>query len=314
MSERAWSVVRALGLTLVVVALSPVSPLVLVLVPMAIQLLAFRREHAWGLALAVFILVLVFGGLFGGGLEPMWYVERAWALLVGGGFAVATLAWRERSVVTRGLAATAGAFALIGLGALLRHDLLGQLDWRMGQELGRAAGLAYGWLSGEQGPVARELGTTIFRMFDWEVRLYPGFLTLASLAALGLGSYVTARMGDRVDALGPVRDFRFSDHLVWVVVVGLVLFLAPLGRVATRVGENLLVVMSGLYLLRGAGVLLWVGGAAITSGWVALFWTAVALLFYPVAFATALILGLGDTWLDLRRRLAAPPGPDQSSR
>lgn len=311
MSARAWALLRALALGAVVMALSPLSPLVLVLVPMAVQLLAFRRGDRWGLALALFVLVVAFAGLVQGRQEPMWYVGRGWALLLGGGFALASVRDKDRDLVTRGLQAMAAALAVVGLATLVRHGLLAELDWRMGQELGRAADLASGWIANEQGPVARELGSAIDRMLTWEVRLYPGFLALASLAALGVGSYVGARLGGREEALRPVREFRFSDHLVWVVVTGLVLFLAPLGDVASRAGENLLVLMSGLYLLRGTGVLLWVAGAAISSGWMAAAWAAVALLLYPVAFAAALVLGLGDTWLDLRRRLAPRPGPGE---
>ncbi|HKK28719.1 MAG TPA: DUF2232 domain-containing protein [Gemmatimonadota bacterium] len=309
MSPRGWSLVRALALAGAVLALSPVSPLVLVLVPLAVYLLAFRRQSPWAVALAIFVLAAAFQGLVTGMQGPMWYVERAWALLLGGAFALATVGRRERGLVTRGMTALAGALAVVGIAAIFRSGLLSELDWRMGQQLGRAASAASTWLSGDRGPMARELGSAIYRVFDWEVRLYPGFLALASLAALGVGSYVGARLSGRDEALGPVRDFRFSDHLVWLVVGGLVLFLAPLGDVAARVGENLLVLMSGLYLLRGAGVLLWVVGGAITSGWMALLWAAVAVLLYPVAFVAALVLGLGDTWLDLRRRLAAPPGP-----
>jgi len=311
-SARGWSLVRALALGVAVVALSPVSPLVLVLVPLAVELLAQRRRSAWGVILAVLILAMVFGGIVRGRQEPMWYLERGWALLVGGGFAVAGTGRRGRDLVTRGLAAMAGALVVMGLTGLVWHGFFARVDWRMGQELTRAAGLASTWLSGGQGPMARELGSAIDRMLGWEVRLYPSFLALASLCALGVGSYVVTRLGGREEALGPVREFRFSDHLVWLVVGGLVLFLAPLGDVASRVGENLLVLMSGLYLLRGTGVLLWVAGAVVTSGWMALAWAAVALLLYPLAFTAALVLGLGDTWLDLRRRLAARTGPGGS--
>ncbi|HKK08295.1 MAG TPA: hypothetical protein VKA44_05365, partial [Gemmatimonadota bacterium] len=72
MSARAWALLRALALGAVVMALSPLSPLVLVLVPMAVQLLAFRRGDRWGLALALFVLVVAFAGLVQGRQEPMW--------------------------------------------------------------------------------------------------------------------------------------------------------------------------------------------------------------------------------------------------
>lgn len=308
MTGRGWALVRALGLALVVAALSPLDPLVLVFVPLAIQVLAFRWDSRGGLVLAAAVLIVAFVGLSRSPSDPLWYVERAWALLLGGSFVVATLVWPRRGLVSRGLAATAAAFALVAVGTLVHHSLLSELDWRMGHDLVDKADVVSTWLQGRAGAGSGGFQTALYRAVTWEVRLYPGSLALASLAALGVGTYATARLTGRSDTPAPVRQFRFNDHLVWVLVGGMVLFLLPLGDVAARLGENALLVMAGLYLLRGAGILLWLGAAAITSVWSALLWAAVAVLLYPVGFTLALLLGLGDTWLDLRARLGAGSG------
>jgi hypothetical protein len=62
--------------------------------------------------------------------------------------------------------------------------------------------------------------------------------------------------------------------------------------------------MGGLYLLRGAAILLWIGAMAATSLWSAVLLAIAALFLYPVVLGTALVLGLSDTWLDLRSRLS----------
>ncbi len=299
---------RALALAVLVMALSPIDPLVLVFVPLALVLLAFRWDSLASVALAAAALAVAFAGVTHGPADPLWYVERAWAVLLGGAFVAVTLAWPHRGVVVRGLVATGTAFALVALASLVHHALLSEIDWRIGRDLADKAGVISTWLGSQPSARTHEFQSAMYRALGWEVRLYPGSLALASLAALGLGAYVTSRLGGEGEALAPVRDFRFNDHLVWVLVVGMVLFLLPLGDVAARLGENALLVMGGLYLLRGAGILLWLGAALVSSVWSGLLWGLLFVILYPVGITIALLVGLGDTWLDLRRRLALPPG------
>ncbi len=137
------------------------------------------------------------------------------------------------------------------------------------------------------------------------VALFPALLGVSSLAALG--SAVALRgwlAGDGGRAFGRLRRFRFSDHLVWVVLVGLVLVVAPLGGIADRVGVNALFFMGALYVVRGLAVFLsLIGGLSVTVGVVG---AIVAVLLYPLLIAIlaiVLLVGIGDTWLDLRSRL-----------
>jgi hypothetical protein len=112
------------------------------------------------------------------------------------------------------------------------------------------------------------------------------------------------RLSGRFRTPGPIREFRFSDHLIWLLIGGLALVVLPLGTLAFRVGENAALFMGGLYLLRGAAILLWIGAMAATSLWSAVLLAIAALFLYPVVLGTALVLGLSDTWLDLRSRLS----------
>lgn len=302
MSERGWSLLRAAGLAGAVILTAPVSPVVLVAVTAAVQLAAFRARDASSLAVAAALLALAFV-VPGAPGDPLWYAERGWALLVGGGFVAATLLLERAGPTARsvaGVALASGAVALVGL---VRPALLAELDWWVERELATAAMSAAGLLSALGGGAA-DGGGYYLRALRWQQLLYPALLALASVAALGVGRYLVERLSGREEALGPFRDFRFEDRLVWVLVAGLALVLAPAGEEVSRLGGNTVLFMGGLYLLRGAAVLFWVGAATVTSGWMAALWIVAGLALYPVAALAALALGLGDTWMDMRGRLA----------
>lgn len=300
MSPRGWSLVRAGALAAALVLIAPVSPVVLAGIPLALQLVAFRRSDLLSLALAAVLLLLAFLGA-GDAAEPLWYAERAWALFVGGAFVALTAVWSGRKTVLHGVIAVSVAFLALGLYGLLDPGLLAELDWWVDRRLATASSAALGLL-GEVGGVPED--EAFVRLVRGQGLLYPAALALASLAALALSRYVVERLSGREEALGPFRDFRFSDHLVWILVVGLGLFLVPAGEAASRLAENAMLFMGGLYLVRGLAVLFWIVAATVTSAWYAALWIVAGILLYPVAVVVALLLGLGDTWLDVRTRLA----------
>ena len=141
--------------------------------------------------------------------------------------------------------------------------------------------------------------------------LYPGILVITALVGGWLAWGWYHRIATR--PLGaPPRPFtalRFNDHLVWGLIgaLGLTLFEVP-GTIAL-VAANLLFVLGALY---------WARGLAITRYAVArlpappLFKVAVtAFLVLPLAFGGWLLMGVADTWLDIRRRLGPPQGVSQ---
>ena len=131
--------------------------------------------------------------------------------------------------------------------------------------------------------------------------LFPALAALEALAALALAWALYHRVGRaRVGPpLTPVKDFRFSDHMVWGVVAGLGMMLIPGIALVRAVGANLLVFFGALYTIRGVGVFMWMWapGRLATAMLV-----IVALLFWNVLGVMALGLGVGDTWLDWRSR------------
>jgi hypothetical protein len=135
------------------------------------------------------------------------------------------------------------------------------------------------------------------KMPSFSAALLPALLALESLAALALGwgiyqRFAPARIGP---PLGQLSEFRFNDQLVWGLAVGATLSLLPAFGEAKNAGYNLLLFFGALYLVRGTGVLAWLSRGRYIY--------IVILGLVPQLFvAVTLALGLGDTWLDLRRR------------
>jgi hypothetical protein len=297
----------ALALFLVLLLVSALDALPLLAIPLAIVLLAIPFPPRWRGWLAGAALGLI-GVTSGAG--PLGSLSRAWALLLGGGFVAATL-WRPGwGVLERALLAVAAALALVvawlgatgawpGLDERIREHLtsVSENAVRQFQELAAESP----WLEG----IAAAAQQTV--EFQWVV--FPALVGLQSLAALALASWLVTRFRG-ADAgqfsLSPLREFRFPDQLVWAVIAGLLLVLLPVGALATRLGWNALLFMGALYALRGLGIAVF-----LSAGMSKLYLTVVAvvavLLIYPLVVVTVLMLGLVDTWLDLRARAAAPP-------
>src|SRR5690606_14112475 len=139
-----------------------------------------------------------------------------------------------------------------------------------------------------------------------QAQVFPALLGLSSMAALGFAWWLHRRTTRASGpALGPVRDFRFNDHLVWVFIAGLLLLLVGWGDAQGRAGSNTLVFMGARCALRGVAVVLSVTGGLSVFGAMMLM---IAMLFIaPILFALALAIGLGDTWVDIREKLRRQP-------
>ena len=111
---------------------------------------------------------------------------------------------------------------------------------------------------------------------------------------------------------GPVTEFRFSDHFIWLLVLGLGATIAQIsGALPAEAGwpADLLVLFGGLYVARGYAVARTVWGrwsAGRGTPFLLLLLAPILVLFLlPFVLASLLGLGLADTWLDFRR----PPAP-----
>ncbi len=292
--ERRW--LRAAGLLVVTLTVS-VQPLVLIALPFAAMSLLTRGR---ALLVATVLAALVLVGAPGDG---SWYLERGWALLIGGWFAALTLRWPASGFLPRALGAVAGSFATGALFFLARPDAWPVADWILDSRIqGGVATALEGIrvLQGEAG-LSPAVVAAVVRAAEIQGLIHPALLGLGSLSALGVAWWLSLRLGQGSDrALGPLRDFRFNDQLVWILILGIVAVVVRAGDGWARLGTNAMVFMGALYALRGAAVVVFLSGGVSILG--ALMAVLGLLFLAPVILSGALIIGLGDTWLDLRGR------------
>lgn len=138
--------------------------------------------------------------------------------------------------------------------------------------------------------------------------LFPAWLALIALgsARLTWSWYHRIAHAPILPPAKPFREFRFNDHLVWLLVLLIALLLLPVPPSVTLVAGNALVVVGSLYVLRGAAI---ARGALLRAS---PFFIGILLLimlpfFYIVPIGLAM-LGIADTWLDFRRRAASASG------
>ncbi len=291
---------RAAGFGLVTLVFAPAPPLVLVGLPLALLLVASGPRNMW----SVVVVAAVIGLALTGERSGLWWFARGWPLLLGGAYVVVAT-WRPgwsfsaTALVALGLAVVVAAAAFAARpGAWLDVDTLMAAQVN-GETATWSVRLGLAEDEGAQSVLRRAAAV--------QVALFPAFLAVSSLGALGLAVTVRNRLtGNAVRAIGQLRGFSFNDHLVWIWLLGLALVVAPIGGMADRIGGNAVTFMGLLYVLRGAAVLLsLVGGISLVMGIVG---GLLALVLYPLlalALVVALIVGLGDTWLDLRARFRA---------
>lgn len=307
---RGWG--RLTALLVAVLALWVGQPLAAIAIPFGLLALFLPAEKR-----RVPLLGAVLLGLFLGGMataDGFWYLERGWLLLVGGWFAALTLAWPARPFLPRALMALAGSTVwtgglLLALGGLERADQL--VRDRILGAAGATRELMGGMTGGSLDPA---LALALERTVDVQIVLVPAIILMATLAAMAAGWWICIRIRTGSgDGLGRLRNFRFAEGLIWLLIAGL-----GLGLVAEwsggwgRTGLNMAVFMGALYALRGFGVLLFLTGGLSWFGWGLLILGF--LLAAPFLLAAALVVGVADSWLDLRTRAAAVggSGPDST--
>lgn len=302
-TSRVWP--RVLGLVGVAMATSVVvSPGVLIGIPLFLLLAARGFGNMVSALVASLVILMVIGG--GGALwDGLWYAERAWTVMLGGCFLALTLLVPGWRLFSRSLAAAAGAAAIAACLLMLSSGGWSTLEMAVAQSMQadmEATLAALRLLGGDAAPTP-EMVTIMQDLGSAQVAIFPALLGIESLAALGVAWWARARLlGESDPGLAPLRDFRFNDHLVWIFVLGLVLVIAQAGPALARVGTNTVVFMGALYALRGAAVFLFITGGISVLGSVTF---ALLLVFVPpVVLGTAALIGIGDTWLDLRSRAA----------
>lgn len=245
-------------------------------------------------------------------------MARAWAIVLAASFGLVSLLSSANPFFVRALATVGIALAVAFTLALSTPNGVGRFQHAGGEELMRRAAATLNqfhqkWDT-EQWKDLTARAPLLQAADDWAADLereipkhttplLPALLALESLAALGLAWSVyhrlsTVKIGP---PLGPLTEFRFNDQLIWALAVGLTLSLLPAFSEGRNAGFNLLLFFGALYAVRGLGVLAWI----LKGRYVFI----IVLSLIPQGFfllgLLSLALGLGDTWLDLRRRAKA---------
>ncbi|MFC1574583.1 DUF2232 domain-containing protein [Gemmatimonadota bacterium] len=294
---------RVAGLTVTTGAFSVLNPLVLVALPLALLVLVLPARRTLALVVGLVAGVLALGGNPGTGF---WYLERAWALLLGGWFLALTLRWPGGRFLPRGLGAVAGAYGAMALLLRARPADWAVVDWAVTSRMESGVSLGMQSLRTGLGPdaISLDLEARLLEAVALQGLIFPALLGLASLAGLGVAWWLYVRLTRSPEpGLGPLRDFRFNDQLVWILILGFLVLLGSSG-LWDRLGANAVVFMGALYALRGAAVLLFLTGGVSLLGGILLLLGMVFVA--PFLIAGAFVIGLGDTWLNLRARRGAP--------
>ncbi len=245
-------------------------------------------------------------------------LTAGWSVVAAACFGLSLVASRSKWFLGKGVVATLGALLLAvllvvatpaGTSALARTvdsvlEVRGNADltnWQVARSRMARPGTS----------PADSASTAMLDMFEAQVSglpqlargVLPSMLALQTLVAMALAWALYHRLGRARlgEPLGRLRDFRFNDHWIWSVIVGLVLALLPALEVLRPLGVNLLVFFGALYALRGAGVLTWFLRPG--RSWLGVLVGVALLLLLRDGAAIALgLVGLGDTWADWRRR------------
>ena len=254
---------------------------------------------------AVFAVFVAVGVPARGGV---WYFERGWAIVLAGWFVVLTMRWPRSRFFPRALAAVAATTALVGLLLTVRPGSWALVDWLITEGLMRSASvIAQGLILSDPEAYTTAGLNTAYELTRQFAGFFPALLGLSSLAGLAVAWWVYVRLSTGSGpGLGPLRDFRFNDHLVWLLLIVLKLVVFGTGEGWTSGGGNAVVFMGGLYAMRGAGVLLFLSGGLTGFGF--LFLVVGMLFLWPVMISGALLVGVGDTWFDLRSKARAIAG------
>lgn len=251
--------------------------------------------------------------LLGGAAVVYWLAQggdvaeqsvRALSVLAAGAFVALTLA-DEATPVTRAL--TAAGIAVAALAAWC--GVLG-VSWDvLRMSVTRTLETAFRSMAAQAPGASPETSAAFRQMAEaapaWAAAM-PGLVYVQAVIGMLLAWGLHRRIARHPlgEAAPPFGAFRFSDQLVWVVVAGLALVLFPTSPPLRDVGTNCLVVGGTLYAARGLAVVRSAAGRVPAPTTIAIGFATLVLL--PFVLGGLTLLGLADTWLDFRGRLAPP--------
>ena len=287
---------RAGVLCILVLLTSTARPSVLVAVPflLLVGTNAFRGYAISGATLIAIIIVMI------GPYDGMWYLERGWALLLGGCFVGLSIARPKMKISDRALEAVFGALVLAAILMTLMSGAWNIVDWVISDRVRATVAQAI-TLVGMFFPLAPALITAFYQTADAQILIFPALTALASMSALLLSWWLFIFFSGRSEeALGSVKNFRFNDHLIWMLVVGLFLLFTRWNEPLQRLGSNAVVFIGALCAVRGAAVIVFITGGFSVLGYAM---TLLGLVIVtPIVLGGAVLIGIADIYLDFRKR------------
>lgn len=286
---------RAGVLCILVLLTSTARPSVLVAIPflLLVGTNTLRGYAILGASLIAIIIVMV------GPYDGMWYLERGWALLLGGCFVGLSIARPKMKISDRALEAVFGALVLAAILMTLMSGAWNIVDWVISDRV-RATVAQVIALGGSEG-LAPALITALYQTADAQILIFPALTALASMSALLLSWWLFIFFSGRSEeALGSVKNFRFNDHLIWMLVVGLFLLFTRWNEPLQRLGSNAVVFIGALCAVRGAAVIVFITGGFSVLGYAM---TLLGLVIVtPIVLGGAVLIGIADIYLDFRKR------------
>tara|TARA_B100000809_G_scaffold46774_2_gene41220 strand:- start:22132 stop:22959 length:828 start_codon:yes stop_codon:yes gene_type:complete len=246
-----------------------------------------------GATLIAIIIVMV------GPYDGMWYLERGWALLLGGCFVGLSIARPKMKISDRALEAVFGALVLAAILMTLMSGAWNIVDWVISDRV-RATVAQVIALGGSEG-LAPALITALYQTAEAQILIFPALTALASMSALLFSWWLFIFFSGRSEeAFGSVKNFRFNDHLIWMLVVGLFLLFTRWSEPLQRLGSNAVVFIGALCAVRGAAVIVFITGGFSVLGYAM---TLLGLVIVPpIVLGGAVLIGIADIYLDFRTR------------
>ena len=293
---------RAGVLCILVLLTSTARPSVLVAVPFLL-LVGTNTLRGYAILGATLIAIII---VVAGPYDGMWYLERGWALLLGGCFVGLSIVRPKMKISDRALEAVFGALVLVAILMTLMSGAWNIVDWvisdrvraTVAQVIALAGAILQLW--GSEG-LAPALITALYQTAEVRILIFPALTALASMSALLLSWWLFIFFSGRSEeALGPVKNFRFNDHLIWMLVVGLFLLFTRWSEPLQRLGSNAVVFIGALCAVRGAAVIVFITGGFSVLGYAM---TLLGLVIVPpIVLGGAVLIGIADIYLDFRKR------------
>lgn len=291
------------------------APWIFFLAPLAILLLVSRpratREWLW-LALAL----LAGQDLLSAPVDLADRTIRAAGMFFTGTYVTMAL-FGNRSLFVRCVVATSAAaafttgwFLALRLRFSTLRDAVAMHQWETYRALMKGLPATPPPASEEvlTGTPLAELGYQLARSVEQVSQLFPAMIATTAIAGGWLAWIWYHRISTRPIGAPPglFRHFRFGDQMVWWLVATLAATLVPLPQGAHLTATNLLAVALGLYAARGLAVLRTL--LLNAPPFLVVLLCLIALPLLPLALSGCIVVGVADTWLDLRRRVPPPDG------